>query len=189
MGNLIPRLIFRVTGWKVVGHLPELKKYVVIGAPHTSNWDFVFGMCAWKLYNLKPRYLIKKEAYRFPFSLFLKATGAIPVDRKGSHNLGDSLVQMFRERDEFVTIICPEGTRKFVSSWKTGFYYVAMRANVPIVMGALDFGRKVTLLSEPFYPTGDIQKDFGTIRAFYNNVIPKNRENFEIENIRPEGRE
>lgn len=186
MGNFIPRLIFKLSGWKALGHLPPLKKYIIIGAPHTSNWDFVFGMCAWKLYNLKPSYLIKKEAYRFPFSIFLKATGAIPVDRTGSHNLGDSIVQMFRERDEFVAIISPEGTRKLVGRWKTGFYYVALQAKVPIVMGALDFGRKNTLLSKPFYPTGDIQRDFGIIREFYKDIIPKNRGSFNLENIRPD---
>jgi 1-acyl-sn-glycerol-3-phosphate acyltransferase len=185
MANLIPRLIFNLTGWKALGKPPALKKYVVIGAPHTSNWDFVYGMCAWKLYGIKPKYLIKKELFRFPLKYLFQASGGLPVDRHGNHSLTDSIVRMFGERDEFVAIIPPEGTRKQVDRWRTGFYYVALNAKVPIVMGSMDYAKKTTFLSDPFYPTGDIQKDFEVIRAFFKDVTPCNPENFSVENIKP----
>jgi 1-acyl-sn-glycerol-3-phosphate acyltransferase len=185
MGNFLPRLIFWISGWKALGQAPDLKKYIIVGAPHTSNWDFVFGMCAWKLYGVSPRYLIKKDLYVFPLSLLFKATGGLPVDRSKSNSLTDSIVAMFKERNELIAIIPPEGTRKRVERWKTGFYYVSLRANVPIVLGAMDYKRKVTYLSNPFYPTGDIEKDFVVFREFYRNVSPCNPEGFNPDNIKP----
>jgi 1-acyl-sn-glycerol-3-phosphate acyltransferase len=185
MANFLPRLIFRLTGWKALGKAPALKKYIIIGAPHTSNWDFVYGICAWKLYGVQPRYLIKKEFYYFPLNFLFKATGGLPVDRTQSNSLTDSIVAMFSEREELIAIIPPEGTRKPVDRWRTGFYYVAIRAGVPIVMGAMDYRRKVTYLSEPFYPTGDIEKDFIVFREFYRGVQPCNPEGFNVENIKP----
>ena len=185
MANLIPRLIFKLTGWKAKGSPPAEKKFVIIGAPHTSNWDFVYGLCAWKLYGVNPRYLIKKELYVFPLNLFFKATGGLAVNRNKNTNLTDSIVKMFNEREELVTIIPPEGTRGLVKRWKTGFYYVALNAKVPIVRGSMDYKKKETNLSEPFWPTGDIEKDFLVFREFYRNVSPKNPEGFSPESIRP----
>ena len=185
MGKILPRLIFWITGWKALGKAPELKKYVIIGAPHTSNWDFVYGMAAWKLYGVRPRYLIKKDLYVFPLNLLFHATGGLPVDRSKSNSLTDSIVGMFNEREELIAIIPPEGTRKNVERWRTGFYYVSLKAGVPIVMGAMDYKRKVTYLSEPFYPTGDIEKDFIIFREFYRNVSPCNPEGFNPDNIKP----
>ncbi len=185
MANFIPRLIFKISGWKTKGTAPPLKKFVIIGAPHTSNWDFVFGLCAWKLYGVNPRYLIKKELYFFPLNLFFKATGGLAVDRKKSSNLTEAIVKMFNERESLVTIIPPEGTRKLVKRWRTGFYYVALHAKVPIVMGSMDYKKKETNLSEPFWPTGDIEKDFLVFREFFKDVTPKNPSGFAVESIRP----
>jgi 1-acyl-sn-glycerol-3-phosphate acyltransferase len=185
MGKFLPRLIFWISGWKALGQVPDLKKYVIVGAPHTSNWDFVYGMCAWKLYGIRPRYLIKKDLYVFPLSILFKATGGLPVDRSKSNSLTDSIVAMFNSREELIAIIPPEGTRKHVERWKTGFYYVSLRANVPIILGAMDYKRKVTYLSDPFYPTGDIEKDFIRFREFFRNVSPRNPEGFNPENIKP----
>jgi len=185
MANFIPRLIFKITGWKIKGEPPALKKFVIIGAPHTSNWDFVYGLCAWKLYGVNPRYLIKKGLYFFPFNLLFNATGGLPVDRSKSTNLTESIVKMFNERETLVTIIPPEGTRKPVKRWKTGFYYVALHAKVPIVMGSMDYKKKETNLSDPFWPTGDIEKDFLVFREFFKDVTPKNPKGFSAESIRP----
>jgi 1-acyl-sn-glycerol-3-phosphate acyltransferase len=185
MANWLPRLIFKITGWKALGQAPALKKYVVIGAPHTSNWDFVYGMCAWKLYGMNPRYLIKKELFRFPLKYIFQASGGLPVDRQGNHSLTESIVRMFDERNELVAIIPPEGTRKQVDRWRTGFYYVALQAKVPIVMGSMDYRKRATFLSDPFYPTGDIEKDFEVFREFYKDVTPKNGEGFNVKNIKP----
>jgi 1-acyl-sn-glycerol-3-phosphate acyltransferase len=186
MPNFLPKLIFKITGWKALGKPPALKKYIIIGAPHTSNWDFVFGLCAWKLYGLHPRYLIKKEFYVFPLNLLFKYTGGLPVDRSKSNSLTESIVAMFAEREELTAIIPPEGSRKLVKRWRTGFYYVALKAQVPIVMGSMDYKRKETNLSEPFYPTGDIQNDFAVFREFFRHITPKNPEGFKPEYIRPD---
>ncbi len=185
MANFIPKLIFKIAGWKAVGQAPPLKKYIVVGAPHTSNWDFVFGLCAWKLYGMKPRYLIKREFYVFPLNLLFKATGGLAVDRSKNNSLTDSIVEMFAKREEFVVIFPPEGTRKLVQRWKTGFYYVALRSKLPIVLGAMDYKLKQTHLSEAFYPTGDIEKDFEFFREFFRNVTPCNPAGFNPENVRP----
>lgn len=185
MAHIIPRLIFKFTGWKIKGTAPTLKKFVIIAAPHTSNWDFVYGMCAWKLYGFSPRYLIKKELFFFPLSLLFKATGGLAVDRSKHNNLTDSIIEMFNERENFIAIIPPEGTRKLVKRWKTGFYYVALKAKVPIVMGSLDYKKKEANLSEPFYPTGDIEKDFLTFKEFYKGVTAKHPADFSVDNIKP----
>lgn len=185
MSNFIPKLIFKLCGWKITGTPPKDKKFVIIAAPHTSNWDFVYGLCAWNLYGLKPRYLIKKELFRFPLNLFFKATGGLPVDRSKSSNLTDAIVNMFNERESLVAIIPPEGTRKTVERWKTGFYYVALNAKVPLVMGSLDYAKKEATLSEPFWPTGNIEMDFKVFREFYKNTTPKHPGNFSIESIKP----
>ena len=185
MANFIPRLIFWLAGWKTLGQAPALKKYIVVGAPHTSNWDFVYGLCAWKLYGMNPRYLIKREFYYFPLNLLFQATGGLPVDRSKSNSLTDSIAGMFDSREELVAIIPPEGTRKLVDRWKTGFYYVALKAKVPIVLGAMDYKNKETRLSEPFYPTGDIEKDFVVFREFYRGVQGRNPEWFNADNIKP----
>jgi 1-acyl-sn-glycerol-3-phosphate acyltransferase len=185
MANFIPRLIFKVAGWKTTGTAPALKKFIIIGAPHTSNWDFVYGLCAWKLYGVAPRYLIKKEFFVFPLNFLFHATGGLAVDRSKNNSLTDAIVDMFNERESLVTIIPPEGTRKPVKRWKTGFYYIALKAKVPIVMGSMNYKKKETFLSDPFWPTGDIEKDFLVFKEFFRNVTPRNPEGFDIESVKP----
>lgn len=185
MPAVLPKLIFKLTGWKVLGKAPALKKYVLVAAPHTSNWDFVYGLCAWKLYGMKPRYLIKKEFFYFPLNLLFHATGGLPVDRSKSNSLTDSIVDMFHHHDELIALVPPEGTRRKTERWKTGFYYVSLKAQVPIVMGMLDYGTKSAKLSEPFIPTGDIEKDFELFRAFFKDAQGKNPEGFSVDAIKP----
>lgn len=185
MANFLPKLIFKLGGWKLKGSAPTLKKFVIIGAPHTSNWDFVYGLCAWKLYGIDPRYLIKKELYFFPLNLFFSATGGLPVDRSRHNNLTDAIIDMIKQKDELAVLITPEGTRKLMPRWKTSFYYIALGAGIPIVMGSMDYKKRETNLSEPFWPTGDIEKDFLVFKEFYRNITPKNPEGFNPENIKP----
>lgn len=185
MAHFIPKLIFKLTGWKTLGTAPAIKKYVLVAAPHTSNWDFVYGLCAWKLYGIEPRYLIKKEFYWFPLNILFNATGGLPVDRSKSNSLTDAIVEMFRQKERFIALVPPEGTRKKVERWKTGFYYLALKAQVPIVMGIMDYKDKTTRLSEPFMPTGDIDADFAKIREFFKDAHPRNPEGFSVDSIRP----
>jgi len=185
MSNFIPRLIFKLAGWKITGKTPTVKKCVLVAAPHTSNWDFVYGLCAWKLYGLKPRYLIKKEFFFFPLNILFKATGGLAVDRSKSNSLTEAIVEMFNNSNELIALFPPEGTRKAVDRWKTGFYYVALKAKVPLVMGYMDYKYKKTFLSEPFMPSGDIEKDFEIFRAFFKDVHPKHPEGFNPNGIKP----
>src|ERR1700751_5847357 len=124
MANFLPRLIFKMAGWKIRGTPPPLKKFVIIGAPHTSNWDFVYGLCAWKLYGVNPRYLIKKELYVFPLNLLFKATGGLPGEKNKNSRLKKTILKKVDEKEKLVTINPPEGTPKLFKGWKTGFYYV-----------------------------------------------------------------
>ena len=136
-------LIFKLNGWKIVGAVPpEIKKAVVIAAPHTSNWDFVYALAIFRLLKLNVRYLIKKELFRFPLSILLNNTGGIPVERSKKQSLTDQIIQKFHEADHLLIAVPAEGTRKRVEKWKSGFYYAALGANVPILPGYLDFKKK-----------------------------------------------
>ena len=184
--SLIPKLIFKMAGWKAVGGIPpEIKKCVLVAAPHTSNWDFVYGLCALSIMGIKLNYLAKKELFHFPIKRFLISLGGIAVDRSKSNSLVDSMVKLFNENEQLILMVPPEGTRKKVDKWKTGFYYTALNANVPIVLGILDYAKKEAYIGKLFEPTGDITKDFEFFREFYKNATPKNMDCFSVECIRP----
>jgi len=120
----------------------DVKKCVVIGAPHTSNYDFPIAIAALDIMGIKKKYLIKKELFRFPYAILFKATGGIPIVRSKHTRMVDSIINMFDKRKEFVVLIQPEATRSRVDKWKTGFYYVALGAKVPIALGYLDYAKK-----------------------------------------------
>lgn len=178
---------FNVKGWKVAHTIPpEIKKAVVIAAPHTSNWDFIYALGAYATKGLPIRYLAKKELFRFPFNYFFKATGGIPVERKKNKNQVDSIVELFQESKELYLMMAAEGTRKWVDKWKSGFYVAALKAGVPIVMGYLDYAKKQAGFGDILYPSGDIEKDMEKIKAFYKNISGKIPELFNVEGIRLE---
>jgi 1-acyl-sn-glycerol-3-phosphate acyltransferase len=182
----IAQIIFKITGWQVsYTDVPELKKCVMIAAPHTSNWDFFYARLAFFIMGVKVRYMIKKELIRFPFGWIFKALGAIPVDRKKKGNLVDACIHLFNENKELVVLIPPEGTRGIVEKWKTGFYHTAVGAKVPIALGYLDFKKKVAGIGPVFWPTGDIQKDFDHLRNFYKDISPAHPEFFDPSTIKP----
>jgi len=166
----LSRFIFLISGWKTAGEVPALKKYVAIYAPHTSGWDLIIGLCAKFIFGLRISLLAKKELFRFPLGPLLRSVGAIPVDRSSSHNLVDQAVAMFNENDNFVLALSPEGTREYAPKWKTGFYYIALKANVPIVLTYIDFERKLVGFGPTFLPTGDPDKDIEAIKVFYRPI-------------------
>lgn len=169
----------KVFGWKFVGKLPEnLKKYVIIAAPHTSWKDFLIGVFAKYALGAKINYIGKDSLFKGPFGFLFKMTGGAPVDRSKNNNLVDAIVDIFNNKEEFRLALSPEGTRKKVERWKTGFYYIAKGAKVPIVMGTLDFGKKQIKFSEPYYPTDDKEKDFAYFHSFYEGVQGKHPELF-----------
>lgn len=177
--RIISKFIFTtIFGWKLVGEFPkEVKKYVLIGVPHTSWYDFVLGMLVRSITKEKVNFIAKGSLFKPPFGFFFKALGGTPVNRSKSNNLVDAIVQIFDEKEEFKLALSPEGTRKKVEKWKTGFYYIAKGANVPIVMFTFDFGKKQVALSKPYYLTDDKDKDFAHFYDFYKDVKGKHPEN------------
>ena len=178
-------LIFKLKGWKIVGTVPpEIKKAVVIAAPHTSNWDFVYAIAIFKLLKLKIRYLIKREMNFFPLSILLKNTGAIPVERSKNHNLTEEIANMLKSSSELLVAIPAEGTRSRVDKWKSGFYYTALQAGVPVLPGYLDFKKKEGGFGAPIYLTGDKEVDMKKLKDFYADKTGKYPELFNLEAIR-----
>ena len=178
---------FRFKGWKIEEGIPsDIKKAIVIAAPHTSNWDFIYAVGAYANKGLPIRYLAKKELFRFPFTYFFKAIGGIPVERKKNKNQVDSIVELFEKSDELYLMMAAEGTRKWVNKWKSGFYVAAIKAKVPIIMGFLDYEKKLAGFGEVLYPSGNIEQDMEKIKAFYKNIKGKIPELFNIDGIRLE---
>ena len=179
----IARLAFKITGWKQVGNYPkELKKAVMIAAPHTSNWDLFYARAAFFIMEVPLKFTIKKESLKGPMAPVLRWLGAIPIDRnrkQASLNKQNSLVNAMIElfdRDELVIMITPEGTRNYAPKWKTGFYHVAVGANVPIVLGYLDYKEKHAGIGPIIYPTGNLEEDLEKILSFYRTKTGKHPE-------------
>ena len=173
--------LFHLLGWQVVGDMPpHLHKAVLIFAPHTSNWDAFYSLATVFIRKHQIRFAIKKEALFFPLGKLLKALGAIPIDRNKQRcpqgqrtSTVDTFVQLFAENDQLILAISPEGTRKYAQRWRNGFYHTAMQANVPIVLGYLDYAKKQTGFGPVFYPTGNMQQDIQQIQAFYKDKMGK----------------
>ena len=179
--------IFKLTGWRTDGHRPpQLKKCIVLAAPHTSNWDFWYSMATFAIYKLPIRFTVKKEWVKFPFSLLMNPMGAIAIDRRprGPQNERPSFIQamtdLFDANDNLIILITPEGTRSRNEKWKTGFYHIAKAANVPILLGYIDYKKKITGISDPIY-LSDYETDMKLIMAFYKKISPKFPEEFSVD--------
>lgn len=171
-------ILYTVLGWKTVGSFPkELKKYVIIGAPHTHWLDFPLGLAIKFAEALPANYIGKASLFKPPFGFFFRWLGGTPIDRSKSNNKVDAIVNVFNSHDNFILALSPEGTRKKVDSWKTGFYYIAKGANVPIVMFTFNFKDKEIKISEPYYLTDNMEKDFNFFYKFYDGVVGKIPEN------------
>jgi 1-acyl-sn-glycerol-3-phosphate acyltransferase len=177
MGKTLMRqlalIVFRFTGWRPAGKRPCISKYVIIAAPHTSNWDFLYTMCLAFILEIKPFIMMKATWFRGPLGPFLKWFGAIPVDRSRSTRVVARAIQAFGAHPQMVLVVPPSGTRGKVMSWKTGFYHIARGANVPIVLGYLDYRRKVGGVGPVFHPTGNMEADMKMIQAFYSGIAGK----------------
>jgi len=181
MLRIISKIILWLFGWKVQGSFsPGLKKCVLVVAPHTSKWDFIVGRFAFWGLNIKVKFLIKKEQFHFPFKYLFKAMGGIPVDRDNSKSLVGQVANLYENNESMIIIITPEGTRSLKPKWKKGFYYIARQANVPIVLGFLDYKRKVGGIGPIMETTGDFEKDFLFIEDFYKDVSARFPENFNL---------
>lgn len=170
-------LLFKILGWKTVGKMPDLPKFIIAVAPHTSNWDFPVGLAARSILRIRnARFLGKSQLFKPPFGWFFRWLGGYPVDRSTSHDMVEQVVKIFDKHEKFILAIAPEGTRKKVDKLRTGFYYIAKGARAPIVPVGFDFARKEVIISAPFYPTDNMEKDMETLMQFYRSVTGKNPE-------------
>lgn len=178
MANLSKFILNKVFGWKAIDTFPEVPKCVLAVAPHTSNWDFVLGKLAYSSLGRQANFLIKAEWFFFPFNIFFKNIGGIPVNRDRNESLTSKLSKEFQNREWMHLGITPEGTRKPVKEWKKGFYFIAVKANVPILLVALDYEKKEARTLDMFYPTGDYRSDIVKIRDCFKDIKAKNPENY-----------
>ena len=175
------RFILRLTGWSIEGELPAgMRQCILIEAPHTSAWDFVWGRLCFFALGVPVRFLIKKEAFFFPFGGMLKALGGIPVDREKKSNKVLEVAALFRHHPDLILAIAPEGTRKLEKHWKKGFYYIAQHAHVPILLSSLDYEKKIGGLGPLIVPSGDYRADMAIINDFYRGKVAKYPENFSL---------
>lgn len=174
LSQRLAHIILRLTGWRTHVLRQRTSRYVLIGAPHTSNWDFGLMLLLMAAEQLPIRFMGKDSLFRGPLGPLMRSLGGIPVNRRESTKLVDQIAAKFEEYDELIIGIAPEGTRSKVSHWKTGFYYIAMKANVPIAMAYLDYGNKIVGVGPSFIPSGDLKADFEIIRAFYSGIVGKN---------------
>ena len=174
-GNRISQFVARglmsLFGWRIEADVPNLPKFVLVGAPHTSNYDFLLTLATFFSLSVKISWMGKRSLFRWPIGGFMKWTGGVPVDRSSKHgSVVEQTVEAFDSRDKFIIAIMPEGTRSKVREWKTGFYHIAQGAKVPIVLVRFDYGRKVMGVGPTFEPSGDVTADIAKIQAVYTNI-------------------
>lgn len=169
--------LLKLSGWKAVGRPLENARFVLIGAPHTSNWDFVLMLLVILKLRMRIYWMGKNSLFPFPVAGLMKWLGGIPVDRNRHQNLVEHTVRQYHENPELVVLIPPEGTRSRVKEWKTGFYHIAVNAGVPVLMGYIDAAKKEAGLADFFHPSGEIETDLPAIRAFYADKQGINPEN------------
>ena len=179
-------LCLKLVGWRIDNRFPAEKKYVLVAAFHTSNWDFIYGILAkWSLQE-PLNFVAKHSLFWGPFGYVFRSMGGIPVDRRAHHGFIDKMVQQFEQREEMKLTILPEGTRSRVDYWKTGFYYIALQAKVPIALGYFDYPNKILGVGKTINPSGDIEKDMQLIRDFYADKSGKYVHKHGAIRLRPE---
>lgn len=158
-------------GWKVQGKRADLEKCVYIAAPHTSNWDFPLMLSVCFTVGIRSRWIGKHTLFPWPVGGLMRYLGGISIDRRKASNTVEQMKEQYDQRDNLELIITPEGTRSKVGEWKSGFYRIAVAADVPVVPAAVHAPDKVVIIGEPFYPTGDYERDLAEIRKFYDGRI------------------
>jgi 1-acyl-sn-glycerol-3-phosphate acyltransferase len=171
---MLGRWSLRAMRWRIEGVIPNLSKFVIIVAPHTSNWDFVVGVAAKGALGLRVLFLGKDSLFRFPFGAAMRALGGMPVDRSASHDVVQGIVREFARRDRMILALAPEGTRKRVERWRTGFYHAAHGARVPILPVALNWGKRTIEIGSLFTTTGDVERDVCELQSRFSGVNGKN---------------
>ena len=186
MGYWLGKAVLAVSGWEIDGGAPTEAKYVAIAAPHTSNWDLVYSLAIANVLGLEMSWVGKHTLFAPPLGGFMRWIGGIPIDRRGRHDAVRTLAAEFAARDRLVLLVPPEGTRKKAAHWKSGFYWIAKEAGVPISMGFLDYGRKRGGLGPMLHPSGDLEADLAKLRAFYADKQGKFPAEFSEVRFKPE---
>jgi len=167
-------IFYRLLGWKLTGTLdPSVKKCIVIVIPHTSNLDFFIALLVRGIMNIEINFVGKKELFVFPFGYYFRSVGGAPLDRSGGKNNVDATAEVFSKHETFRLALSPEGTRKKVSELRTGFYYIALKANVPIIPVAFDYGKKEVKVGNAVTVTGNYEEDMKLILPHFKDVIGK----------------
>jgi 1-acyl-sn-glycerol-3-phosphate acyltransferase len=181
-GNALTRalglLVLRLMRFRIVGELPPVRRCVMIAAPHTSNWDFVLGVASMLALRLRVSWLGKHTIFRFPVAGLLRFWGGLPIDRGATEGLVEGVAQRLREADQLYLALSPEGTRRRVERWKSGFYRIARAAGVPIFLVAFDYRRRQVELGPLFEPTGDFEADLARMQARFSADMAYRPENF-----------
>jgi 1-acyl-sn-glycerol-3-phosphate acyltransferase len=178
MRHMLANMVLKLFGWRVVGSLADQPKCVVIVAPHTSNWDFPVMLLLAVALRLKATWMGKHTLFRPPFGWIMRRLGGLPIDRGARHNMVEQAVESFRAHDRLVLAILPEGTRKRTPYWRSGFYHIALGAQVPIALAFADYRRKVGGIGRVIVPSGDVDADMALIRDFYSGIAGKRPEQF-----------
>ena len=176
-------IYYRLLGWKTNVTVANYDKCVICAAPHTSNLDLFIGKLFYGAIGRKTSFMMKKEWFFFPLGLIFKAVGGIPVDRSRKTSLVDQMAEQFAKRKQFHLAITPEGTRKANPNWQKGFYYIAQKAKVPIVLIGIDYPSKTISATKAVMPTGDMDADMKEIKLYFKDFKGKHPENFTIGNV------
>ncbi len=178
-GNFLTKLIatslLSLTGWKIVADIPNLSKFLIIAAPHTSNWDFLLAVGTIFFLGLKLSWMGKHSLFKAPFGGVFRWLGGIPINRtkEGGGGVVDATIDAYTANDKLIIGIAPEGTRTKVEKWKTGFYHIARGANIPILLVAFDYGCKTVRVGPTFNPTGDITADLIHLQSYFSKIKGK----------------
>ena len=176
-------IYYKILGWKTNVTVPKYDKCVICAAPHTSNWDLFIGKLFYGAIGHKASFMMKKEWFFFPLGILFKAIGGIPVHRGKKNSLVDQMAERFASCDHFELAITPEATRKANPNWKMGFYYIALKAQVPIVLIGVDYQKKTITATDSFIPTGDVNADIKRVKLYFKDFKGKHPENFTIGEI------
>lgn len=179
-------LYLKMFGWRLENKVPDVQKCVIIAAPHSSNWDLPFTMATGAALDLEFKFLAKHTIFRPPWGPFFRFMGGIPIDRRASRNYVETVADFIREREQCALVIAPEGTRSKEEFWKSGFYHIAKAADVPIVLGFLDFENKVCGVGRAIYPIGSATEVMEEMRDFYRSTMARDPELFTIPRLKAE---
>ena len=178
MHQWIANQLLKLFGWRAVGSLADHPKCVIVVAPHTSNWDFPVLMLVKIALGLKVSWMGKHTLFRPPFGWIMRRLGGMPIDRSARHNMVEQAVESFRTHDRLLLAIPPEGTRKRTPYWRSGFYHIALGAQVPIALAYADYRRKVGGIGGVIMPSGNVDADMALIRDFYGGIVGKRPDQF-----------